>query len=99
MPAPQYHALVVDDEVPVRKLVGAALAKEGFTCDFAADGVEALQQVTGKQYDAVVTDLRMPNRHGHALAVDLLNLLQRPVIVIHTGDRRLHCVCEELSKT
>jgi hypothetical protein len=40
MPSPQYHALVVDDEAPVRKLV--ALTKEGFACDLAADGVEAL---------------------------------------------------------
>ena len=33
----------------------------------------------------VVTDLRMPNKDGFALVADLLELAERPVIVIYTG--------------
>ncbi len=83
--APQLRALVVDDELQVRKLVGRALAKEEFACDYAADGIEALEHVVETHYDLVVTDLRMPNRHGCSLVGDLLRLPSRPVIVVLTG--------------
>ena len=41
--------------------------------------------VASNRYDVVVTDLQMPNGHGHALAMDLLALQERPAIVILTG--------------
>lgn len=79
------RALVVDDERAIRKLVTMALRKEGFSCDEAADGEEALQQIARTEFDVVVTDLRMPNKHGHALSVELLSREHRPVIVVHTA--------------
>ena len=79
------EGMVVDDEVAVRKLIVRNLVQLGFVCDMAADGVEAEARVAQAGYDAVITDLKMPNKHGHALAVHLLTLNPRPVIVIHTG--------------
>ena len=82
---------MVDDEALVRKLTIRALSREGFSCDAAADGVEAKRMLNSNQYDVVVTDLRMPNHHGYALAMDLLALENRPVLVVLTGicDARL----------
>lgn len=80
-----YRALVVDDEAAVRNLTIRALQREGFSCDAAPDGLEAKQWLDSHRYDVVVTDLRMPNRHGHALASELLALKDRPVVVILTG--------------
>jgi DNA-binding response OmpR family regulator len=79
------RALVVDDEVMMRRLLLRALGERGFECDVAADGIEAEKMAAANDYDAVVTDLKMPNKHGHALATFLLTLERRPVIVIHTG--------------
>jgi len=61
------------------------LIQQGFVCDAAADGKEAQDRASKKHYDVVITDLKMPNRHGHALAVYLLTLKPRPVIIVHTG--------------
>ena len=85
------RALVVDDEPTVRSLTIRALRREGFSCDAAADGVEAKQMMDSNHYAVVVTDLRMPNRHGYALAMDILALENRPAIVVLTGifDARL----------
>jgi CheY-like chemotaxis protein len=80
-----FRALVVDDEPQLRTLVGTVLASEGFSCGFAANGIEALERLAKHRFDVVVTDLRMPNRHGHALIQDLLKLQQRPLIVVLTG--------------
>src|ERR1700761_6227973 len=80
-----YRALVVDDEAAVQSLCVRALQQQGFCCDTAADGQQAEARAAETTYDVVVTDLRMPNKHGHALAVGLLTLKPRPVIVVHTG--------------
>jgi DNA-binding response OmpR family regulator len=85
MQNPSPRALVVDDEPTVHRLVSLALRRAGFACDAAEDGMLAAALAAGYRYDVVVTDLRMPNKDGHALVADLLELAQRPVIVIYTG--------------
>ena len=73
-----YRALVVDDDIAVRKATIRALDQERFSCDAAANGFEAKQMLASNRYDVVVTDLQMPNGHGHALAMDLLALQNVP---------------------
>jgi DNA-binding response OmpR family regulator len=80
-----HRALVVDDEKVIRRLVAKALADEGVQCDLAADGDEAAQLLAAHQYDLLVTDLKMPNRHGHSLVRDVLLLSPRPIIIVHTS--------------
>ena len=80
-----YRALVVDDEAMVRNLTIRALNREGFSCDAAADGLEARQRMKANRYDVVVSDLQMPNMHGHLLASELLLSEGRPIVVILTG--------------
>lgn len=63
-----YRALVVDDDTAVRKATIRAFDQERFSCDAAASGHEAKQMLESNRYDVVVTDLQMPNGHGHALA-------------------------------
>ncbi len=62
-----------------------ALARRGFDCDPAEDGIQAEELLSDTAYDVVVTDLRMPRRHGHSLAVDLLARDNRPAVVVLTG--------------
>ena len=85
----RFRALIVDDEALVRRMLTFALQKEGFACQVAADGDEAIAMPNVGHYDVVVIDLQMPH-NGHALAVELLKLPQRPVLAIHT------CVVEPL---
>ncbi len=86
-PTRSLRALVVDDEESIRLLAVAALSNEGFVCDMADDGQSAWQHISESKtpYDLVVTDLAMPRRNGHALAVDLLALPERPLVAILTG--------------
>lgn len=75
--------LVVDDEVNLRKLLGALLRREGYAVRQAADGVEALERFSAEPFSAVITDLRMPNLDGMGLLRALLERdPQLPVIVI-----------------
>jgi two-component system response regulator PilR (NtrC family) len=58
------HILVVDDEKSMREFLEIFLSKKGHLVDLAANGQEALNQVSEKEYDLVVTDLRMPGVDG-----------------------------------
>ena len=80
-----YRALVVDDDEIVCEITVHGLEHEGFRCDVAHDGVKALEMVGNGHYDVVITDLQMPNGHGHALAVHLLQQEIRPLIIVLTG--------------
>ena len=54
-------------------------------CDTASDGVMAENMLRTKEYDVVVTDLRMPRKHGHQLIVELLERRNPPLVVAVTG--------------
>jgi DNA-binding response OmpR family regulator len=86
MPNISFRALVVDDEVIVGKTVAHALEHEGFICELAMNGEEALIKLAAAEYDLLVTDLRMPKKHGYSLVHDLLERnAARPLVVVRTG--------------
>jgi DNA-binding NtrC family response regulator len=79
------RALVVDDEEGIRRLAMMALARQGVTCNSASSGQEAMALLEATRYDLVLTDLRMPQGHGHSLCLDILARQDRPVLVVLTG--------------
>lgn len=80
-----FRTLIVDDEPLVRDLTSRVLRKHDLPCDTAADGDEAIDMFDRGEYGAVVTDLRMPQRNGHSLAVELLNRPSPPRVLVVTG--------------
>ena len=61
MPA---RIVVVDDDEPLRHAVRRALRLEGYDVALAADGIEALAQLSGVRADLVVLDVLMPVLDG-----------------------------------
>lgn len=98
MSASQRNVLVVDDEPQVRSLTCRALTKSGFCCAEAANGDEALQLATASVFDVVITDLRMPQRHGHSLCLDLLRLPAPPKVMVVTALSDARVVQDLLSR-
>ena len=73
----QGRILVMDDESPLRKMVGRMLEKLGYESEFAKDGAEAIRLVqeakeAGKLYDAVILDLTIPGGMGGKEAINKL---------------------------
>jgi len=56
--------LVVDDEPYITDVVTAALRFEGFRCDEASTGPEALTKVRTGAYDLIVLDVMLPGIEG-----------------------------------
>jgi PAS domain S-box-containing protein len=64
------RVLLVEDEVQVRRLAGAALRNRGYEVEEAGTGSEALQLFGdhGERFDILVTDVVMPHMRGTELA-------------------------------
>ncbi|HLX11361.1 MAG TPA: response regulator [Bacteroidota bacterium] len=60
----QRSILVVDDEEALRTVLSSELASEGYVVDTASDGDEAITTLTGKTFDLVLLDIKMPRVDG-----------------------------------
>jgi two-component system response regulator PilR (NtrC family) len=58
------QVLVVDDEPDLRTLYELTLLREGYRVDAAATLSEAWEQLQAKKFDAVITDMRLPDGLG-----------------------------------
>ena len=63
-PAPQPRALVVEDEVPLARLVVQYLEREGFTVSTCEDGERAVQLTREQDPEVIVLDLMLPGVDG-----------------------------------
>jgi PAS domain S-box-containing protein len=59
--------LIVDDEPEVGALLADILRRDATGIDVASSGQEALQLLAKREYDAILTDLRMPEMDGPEL--------------------------------
>ncbi len=71
VPVPQAatprSVLVVDDESEIRETLAEILSLDGHRVETAASGREALARLSSARYDAIITDIRMPDLDGCAL--------------------------------
>ena len=58
------RVLLVEDEDAIRALLLAALRREPFEVDAAADGVQALHLTRTTEYAVIILDLMMPRLNG-----------------------------------
>ena len=56
--------LVVDDSMLIRHVVCRWLEERGFEVESASNGLEALNRISEKAPDVIITDLQMPNMSG-----------------------------------
>ncbi len=60
----QTYVLVVDDEPDLRVLYQLTLLREGYQVEAAGNLAEAWELLAHKQFDAVITDMRLPDGLG-----------------------------------
>jgi DNA-binding NtrC family response regulator len=77
--------LVVDDEALIRDFLSEALNRAGYAADLASTGEEALEKIREREYDVVLTDVRMPNMDGMELLKNVKAYLPDAEVVIMTA--------------
>ena len=73
--------LIVDDEVAIAQLIAMTLARMGYTCQMAFDGLKAAELLEKNEYDLVLLDIMLPGADGYEL-IDFIRPTGIPVIFI-----------------
>lgn len=82
------NIIVVDDERVILELVKEILAKDGHNVDTAVNGKTALKLIKEKQYDLLISDVKMPDMSG----IELLSKVKKADpelakrVIMATGD-------------
>ena len=100
------RVLVVDDDAAIRLLLRTYLTRSGLIVEVASDGADAIRKLQTCSYDAVITDLMMPNVDGLGVVAfmeeEQPQLLRRTVVLTAypqlATDRQLNSKVTVLSK-
>lgn len=85
MNTPTASILVVDDEPDLRTLYELTLLREGYRVETASTVQEARDQLKAHRFDAVITDMRLPDGFGMELLQDLRDQQRRERCVVMTA--------------
>jgi DNA-binding response OmpR family regulator len=80
--------LVVEDEAQIRDLLVDVLRRQGHWVDTARNGRVALEMIDSRDYDVILTDVKMPELNGPELYASIKRkgtALEQRVIFV-TGD-------------
>ena len=80
-------ALVIDDEVQIRRLLRVNLEADGYRVLEAASGQEGITQAAQWRPDVVLLDLGLPDLDGVAVLKRLREWSRVPVVVLSVRDR------------
>ena len=78
-------ALVIDDEQIVLESVSALLTEEGFEVDVSLHGRQGLDWAIERNYDVVLTDIRMPDIGGMKVLRDVKRINPTLPVIMITG--------------
>ena len=80
-----YSVLVVDDEEHTRLGYAEVLRIDGYDVDVAQNGAEGLKRAERKEYQVIVTDLRMPEMDGMTFIDKLRNFDPEARVIVITA--------------
>ena len=90
--------LVVDDEGRQRDILRMILESEGYDVTTAGNGRLALKAAGGEAFDAVLTDLKMPDMSGIALLEELLRSQPGLCVVLMTAHGSIDSAVDAMRK-
>lgn len=83
MGEPKGTVLLVDDEAPLLASYARSLTRAGFAVETAADGQRAVELLQGRAFDAIVSDITMPQLDGIGLLREVRRHdLDVPVVLV-----------------
>jgi DNA-binding response OmpR family regulator len=77
--------LVVDDDKAILKLITRVLRDEDYAIDAAESGEEARTLALVNEYDGIILDLQLGDRHGFEILQELRKNGQRTPVLLYSG--------------
>lgn len=77
--------LVVDDDKSILKLIARVLRDEAYAVDTASTGEEARTLALVNEYDGIILDLQLGDRHGFEILQELRRHGRRTPVLLYSG--------------
>src|SRR3979409_1572635 len=77
--------LVVDDDSAILKLIARAVRDESYAIDTASTGEEARMLALVNEYDGIILDLQLGDRHGFEILQELRRNGRRTPVLLYSG--------------
>jgi len=77
--------LIVDDDRAILKLMTRVLGDEAYAIDTAATGEEARTLALVHEYDGIILDLQLGDRHGFEILQELRRSGRRTPVLLYSG--------------
>jgi len=90
--------MILDDEPIVGKRLKPVLEKSGFVVECFEDPAEALGRIAEKEFDVIVTDLRMEGKDGIEILEHVMKHCDRTRVILITGYATVEVAREALIK-
>lgn len=79
--------LLVEDDEGISSFIVKGLEEAAYAVDVAADGEEALYQISVNEYDAVILDVMIPSKNGFEVCREIREKgLEMPVLMLTARD-------------
>ncbi|MBS4099317.1 MAG: response regulator, partial [Sulfuricella sp.] len=88
--SPRFDILVVDDSLNTREIEKDVLEAYGYRVTLAEDGLDGLQKARAGHFDAILTDVEMPNMDGFTLTAKLREeekFRDTPIVIITSREK------------
>jgi two-component system, chemotaxis family, sensor kinase CheA len=85
--------LLVEDSIPIRTQVQRILAEAGYAVTAAVDGLDGLNQLQAGSFDAIVSDVEMPNMTGLEMTKSIREIAayqDLPIVLVTTLAKEEH---------
>jgi two-component system, OmpR family, response regulator len=77
--------LVVDDDSAILKLISRVLRDDSYAIDVASTGEEARMLALVNEYDGIILDLQLGDRHGFEILQELRRNGRRTPVLLYSG--------------
>ena len=88
--------LVIDDEKIVCSMVQRILTQEGYEVETFTDSTQALERIREKEFDLVITDLKMENVDGMDILKEVNTLYPEAKVIMLTAYATLDAAIEAI---
>ena len=98
VPGDELTVMVLDDEPIVGKRLKPVLEKSGFAVECYEDPAKALARLEEREFDIIVTDLRMEGMDGIEILEHVMKHCERTRVILITGYATVEVAREALVK-
>ena len=89
----EIRLLIADRETDTRTTIKTYASLEGFVCDEASDGIQALKLFRRQEYAIVILDAEIRELDAWNVCRQIRKISQIPVLILsHTNKRRIQII-------